>query len=402
LRIAYLDMIGGVSGDMLLGALLDAGLSIESLRNSLAQLNIDGFELSTSQVERGGLQATLLRVELNRSGMKIHDWSEFEQTITEAEVPGEVKSAALSVFNLLAQAESAAHGATKEETHLHELGTVDTLVDVVGVIAGLKLLGIEKVYASPFPLSCGTSMSSHGVMAATATATGEIYRITGAPVRGAGDYGPRGEAVTPTGAAIVSTVATFLPVVFVPESTGYGAGNRDPGDYPNVVGLWIGESASVEPGDLTIEDDVRLLETNIDDMSGETLGYVQERLFNAGALDVWTAPIQMKKGRPGVLFSVLCRAKQEGELARLILRESTTLGVRRRAVERYVAERGMIRVETSHGEVGVKVKRVGGHITGVHPEYEDCREVAMHSGMPLHEIVDAATAAARVRLGMSQ
>ena len=400
MRIAYLDMVGGVSGDMLLGALLDAGLSIESLRNSLRQLNIDGFELSASQVTRGGVRATLAHVDLDNSGERIRDWSEFERSITESALPADLKSTARGVFELLAQAESAAHGTSKEETHLHELGTVDTLVDVVGVIAGLKLLGIEKVYASPFPLSSGISKSSHGVMAATAAATAEIYRISKAPVSAGGQYGPRGEAVTPTGAAIVSTIATFEPAVFTPESTAYGAGNRDPDEYPNVVGLWIGESSSPEPGDITIENGLRLLETNIDDMSGEMLGYVQERLFDAGALDVWTAPVQMKKGRPAIVLSVLCRAQQETQLARLILKESTTLGIRRRAVERYVAEREIIRVETGHGEVGVKVKRVGGRISGLHPEYEDCREIAIRNDVPLRDIVDAANSAARKHLGM--
>lgn len=393
-------MVGGVSGDMLLGALLDAGLSIESLRNSLRQLNIDGFELSASQVTRGGVRATLAHVDLDNSGERIRDWSEFERSITESALPADLKSTARGVFELLAQAESAAHGTSKEETHLHELGTVDTLVDVVGVIAGLKLLGIEKVYASPFPLSSGISKSSHGVMAATAAATAEIYRISKAPVSAGGQYGPRGEAVTPTGAAIVSTIATFEPAVFTPESTAYGAGNRDPDEYPNVVGLWIGESSSPEPGDITIENGLRLLETNIDDMSGEMLGYVQERLFDAGALDVWTAPVQMKKGRPAIVLSVLCRAQQETQLARLILKESTTLGIRRRAVERYVAEREIIRVETGHGEVGVKVKRVGGRISGLHPEYEDCREIAIRNDVPLRDIVDAANSAARKHLGM--
>jgi uncharacterized protein (TIGR00299 family) protein len=301
-------MVGGVSGDMLLGALLDAGLELDALRNSLSQLNVGGFELSSSSVIRGGVKATLAHVDLDDSGNRIRDWSEFEKPIAESELPAEVKSSALGVFDLLAEAESAAHGTTKEQTHLHELGTVDTLVDVVGVIIGLHLMGIEKIHASPFPLSSGISKSSHGVMAATAAATAAIYRITGASVRGVGAYGPFGEAVTPTGAALVSTIATFQPVAFAPSLTGYGAGNRNPDEYPNVVGLWIGESAMSAQSDLPIEDDIRLLETNIDDMSGEMLGYVQGRLFQAGALDVWTTPTQMKKGRPAVMLSLLCRA----------------------------------------------------------------------------------------------
>lgn len=399
MRVAYLDMVGGVSGDMLLGALVDVGLSLEDLRNTLEQLDTGGFELSASQVMRGGVRATLVQVDLDEAGKRVRHWDEFERLISASSLPAKVKKSALDVFELLAKAESAAHGTNKAETHLHELGTVDTLVDVVGVIAGLHLLGIEKVYASAFPLSSGMSNSSHGVMAATATATGAIYRMKNVPVSAGGGFGPRGEAVTPTGAALASTIAGFQPVRFTVSASGFGAGNRDPEEYPNVVGLWVGEAGSPMQRDLNVENDIRLLETNIDDMSGEALGYVQERLFTSGALDVWTSSIYMKKERPAVQLSVLCRADKEGDLIRLILRESTTLGVRRRSIERYVAERDLIRVETSYGEIHVKIRLLNGQITGIHPEYEDCRKLAILTGTPLRDISDAAVAAARAQFG---
>ncbi len=399
MRSAYIDIIGGVSGDMLLGALLDAGLPLEDLRRVLDRLNCGGFEISASSVKRGGIEATLAGITLDESGRKTRNWDDFERTIAESSLSPAVKSTAQEVFDLLARAESAAHGVSKEETHLHELGTVDTLVDVVGVIAGFELLGVEQVHASPFPLSMGTSKSSHGVMAATAAATAEIYRINGAPVRAGGPFGPTGEAVTPTGAALVTTLASLDPVSFTAESTGYGAGNRDPENVPNVVGLWIGETARETASDLPIDDDLVLLETNIDDMTGEALAYVQERLMESGALDAWLTPIHMKKGRPAVLLSVLCRPADESDLANLVFRESTTLGVRRRRAERYVADRETIIVSVRDSEVRVKVKRMDGEVVGVHPEYEDCREVAMRTGVPLRDIVESAASAARDSLG---
>ncbi len=391
-------MIGGVSGDMLLGALVDAGLTLDQLRAELDKLGSGDFELSSSKVKRCGIDATLIGVELTDSGKRIRDWTEFEGVIDNSALDPQVKATAREVFDLLATAESAAHGVTKEETHLHELGTVDTLVDIIGVIAGLQLLGIEKLHASPFPLSAGTSRSSHGIMAATAAATSEIYRITKAPVRAGGSYGPAGEAVTPTGAALVTTIASFEPISFVPEINAYGAGNRDPEQHPNVVGLWTGESESTAANGLELDTDLRLLETNIDDMTGEAIGYVQERLMEAGALDAWVTPIQMKKGRPGVLLSVLCRPAQEDRLALLVMRETSTLGVRRRAAERYVADREFLKVSVHGSEITVKIKRLDGNVAGIHPEYENCREVAMRTGLPLRDIVEAATEAAKALL----
>ena len=399
MRTAYIDMIGGVSGDMLLGALLACGLSLEDLRGELAKLNCGGFELTTAPVRRGGVDATLAGVGLDEDGERGRDWAEFERTLAQSTLSPDIKATASSVFDLLARAESAAHGVSKAETHLHELGTVDTLVDIVGVIAGFRLLGIEKIYASPFPLSSGTSRSSHGVMAATAAATAEIYRSTGAPVKASGRFGPSGEAVTPTGAALVATLAAFEPISMVPEITGYGAGNRDPEGHPNVVGLWIGTEASADNSDLPMDSNLRLLETNIDDMTGEANGYLQERLMESGALDAWVTPILMKKGRPAVTLSVLCRPDAEPQLATLIVRESTTLGIRRRSIERYVADREFITVSVHGTDVAVKVKRLNGEVLGVQAEYEDCRKIAMQTGLPLREVMAAAEQAAREHTG---
>lgn len=387
-------MIGGVSGDMLLGALLDSGLEIEQLQQALSALPVGGFSISKSAVMRGGVRATLASVDLDDSGSRTRHWDEFELAIENSTLPDEVKQKSLAVFDLLAKAETAAHGVSKAETHLHELGTVDTLVDVVGVIAGLHLLGVEKVHASSFPLSSGTSRSSHGVMGATAAATAEVYRLKGVPVRAGGSFGPVGEAVTPTGAALVTTISSFSPLDMNVVTTGYGAGNRNPESHPNVVGLWIGESVSADGTVSERDRSTVLLETNIDDMTGESLGYVQERLLAAGALDVWTMPIQMKKNRPAVTLSVLARGDDESRIARLLMAESSTLGIRRRPVERYVAEREIIKVETEFGQVSVKFKLIDGNVAGTHPEYEECREIAIRTGRPLREVIQIVAEAA--------
>lgn len=401
MRIAYFDMIGGASGDMLIGALLDAGLPIDDLKRELSLLPVAGFSLSASKTHRGGIEATLLGIELDDEGARGRDWRQFEEAISGSRLPDSDKRAALRVFGLLAEAESAAHGVSKENTHLHELGTVDTLVDVVGVISGLRLLGIERVYASPFPLSSGTSRSSHGAMGATAAATAAIYRQTGAPVRAGGQYGPRGEAVTPTGAALLATLAEFSTVSFTPEVTGYGAGNRNPDDYPNVAGLWVGEAQASggAGGALSFESGLWTLETNIDDMTPEALAHAQRRLLDAGALDVWITPALMKKGRPASVLSALVRG-DTAWLAELIVRETSTLGVRRRPVERYTADREIISVATGFGPVRVKVKRIAGAIAGIHPEFDDCQSAAEKAGIPLREVTEAATAAARSQLGL--
>jgi uncharacterized protein (TIGR00299 family) protein len=387
-------MIGGVSGDMLLGALLHSGLEIEQLQQALSALRVDGFSISKSQVTRGGVLAMLAHIDLDESGNRTRHWDEFESAIKNSILPDVVKQRSLAVFDLLAKAESAAHGVSKAETHLHELGTVDTLVDVVGVIAGLHLLGVEKVHASSFPLSSGTSRSSHGVMGATAAATAEIYRLKSVPVRAGGGFGPTGEAVTPTGAALVSTIASFSFVDLNVATTGYGAGNRNPDNHPNVVGLWIGESVTTSGTRGDLDRSTVLLETNIDDMTGETLGYVQERLLSAGALDVWTTPILMKKNRPAVTLSVLARSDDESRIARLMMTESSTLGIRRKPIERYVADREIRKIETEFGEVSVKVKLIEGLVVGIHPEYEECREIAIRTGQPLREIIRVVTEAA--------
>jgi uncharacterized protein (TIGR00299 family) protein len=459
-RIVYLDMIGGASGDMLLGALVGAGLALPRLRAELKKVPAAGYAISAEKVRRGAVDATLVRIEIDADGDPPRTWDVFARAISESKLPLADKTTASRIFQTLRDAEKAAHSVGRplpsstasrtgrlaaraekaRDARLHELGSVDTLVDVLGTIIGLRLLRIDRVHASAFPASSGISKSSHGAGAATAPATRHIYLAKRVPVRAGGQGAPIGEAVTPTGAAIIATLADFRPASFTVEKVGYGAGQRDPEGYPNVLGLWLGEAFAEEhqavphvilsggqgvaaaksdrsqPGHragnaaaiLSLSTDgsfgaslrggLTLLETNIDDMPGELFGFVQERLFQAGALDVWFTPIQMKKNRPGVLLSALVPESGAQVAAGIILRETSTLGVRTRPVERYEAERETLAVKTTFGPIPVKLKRLGVEIVDASPEYEACREASLRTGVPLQEVMRRAQSEALTKL----
>ncbi len=391
-RVGYIDMIGGASGDMLLGALIDAGVPLDALKSEIGRCIASGYSLRTEKVRRGAIDATLLRVDLDSEGDRVRAWDEFDLTIAGSTLPDNDKESARSVFTTLRRAEAEAHA--DDTAHLHELGSVDTLVDIIGAVVAIRLLGITRLHASPFPTGAGMSKSSHGAAAGTAPATQRIYLSKFVPVRTAGAGYPPGEAVTPTGAAIIATLANFRPTSFALARIGYGAGQRDPAGFPNVLGLWVGEQTAVELQEpvtsLTPRSEARrltLLETNIDDMPGEVFGFVQERLFALGVLDVWFTPIQMKKNRPGVLLSALVASSQATDAARLILRETSTLGIRVRQVERIEAQRRVVDVSTSLGLVPVKVKELDGEILDASPEYEACRDVALRTGLALQEVM---------------
>jgi len=385
---AFIDMIGGVSGDMLLGAMVAVGLDLDELQAELDKFPDRGYRLEKSLVNRGGLEAMLVDVVLDEDGERKRTWDDFYSSIENSTLEDSDKRAIKRIFDALAEAEAAAHGGDAGSTHLHELGTVDTLVDIASTVIGLRLLGVDKIHASAFPVGTGSSSSSHGAMGATSIATAAIYLRTGAPVR-AGGRQPVGEAVTPTGAAIVATLAEFMPVEFNAERIGYGAGQRDPEGHANVVGLWIGEGRSRwgRGGPGRRRPEVMELETNIDDSTGEVLGYVHERLMELGALDVWFTPIQMKKNRPATMLSVLVGRDLVDAAAEVILKETSTLGVRRRSVRRYEAERQIVNVDTSLGVVPVKLKRIGDTIAQAAPEYEACKKIAFETGLPIAEVM---------------
>jgi hypothetical protein len=294
------------------------------------------------------------------------------------------------VFRALGEVEAKVHGSSVEAVELHEVGAVDAMVDVTGCVVGLRLLGIEAVYASPLPLGHGEGRGSHGALPLPAPATLELVARAGAPI--VEGEGPRGELVTPTGAALLTALGRFERPAMRVESVGYGAGGRDPEGRPNVLRVWLGES---EPAGKRM----RLLETNVDDMTPELLAYTQEVLMAAGAADAWFTPIQMKKGRPATMLSVLCQEALESTLVSVLLRETSTLGVRVRDVSRYEAERDVLEFESSLGPAAVKVKRLPGEAPRVAPEYEVCRRIAQERGLPLAEVyrIVAAEAAAQLR-----
>ena len=381
-KSAYFHCIGGASGDMILGALVDAGVALDELERELGKLDVAGFSLSQRTEQRGGLRGTLVSVTLDDEGRKPRCWQDFVDIIECSSLKKSVVERARRVFRRLAEAEAHVHGASTEEVQLHELGEVDTLVDVVGSVVGLDLLGIEGVYCSAFPSGSGVVETAHGVMPVPAPATAALFALAAAPVvPPPGNHPDTGEMVTPTGAAILTTLATFSRPSMRVERVGYGLGSRDPSRYPNALALWLGRGP-----ERALVSDLTLVETNIDDMSPELLGFVQERLFELGARDVWFTPIQMKKNRPASMLSAIVSSDLESRAVALIMTETTTLGVRVRPVERYEADREVVEVETSLGPVEVKLKSLDGRAVAVSPEYEACRRIALKRGLPLQEV----------------
>ena len=380
---------------MLLGALLDAGLSLEELREALAGLPLDGYSLGARRVRRAGLAATQALVEV-RDEQPPRTLSDVLGLIQGSSLPAADKEKGTAVFQQLAEAEATVHGETVDTVHLHDVGAVDAMVDVMGTVAGLRLLKVERIYASALPLGEGEVKGRHGRLPVPAPATLELLAKARVPLRGASSESPpRGELVTPTGAAILATLARFQRPEMTLERVGYGAGSRDPAGRPNVLRLWLGEEAP------TSTRSMLLIETNIDDMTAEMLAYAQEKLLSAGAVDAWFTPIQMKKGRPGVMVSVICAEAEEETMARLLLRETSTLGVRVRPLRRWEAQREELQFESSLGPAAAKVKRLPDEPARVAPEYEDCRRLAESSGLPLAEVYRIVQAEGEAELGKS-
>ena len=318
MKSAYVQCVGGASGDMILGALIDSGVSLDDLNVELAKLKVDGYTLAHKKSQRGGLDGTHLTVELSDSGNRKRNFSDFIKIVEASDLPDMVIQRSCTVFRRMAEAESAVHGTPVNETHLHELGTVDTLVDVVGCVVGLELLGVERLYCSPFPSGSGVVKTEHGTMPVPAPATAALFAMARAPVvPPPGNATNTGEMVTPTGAAILTTLATFQQPSLNVERIGYGLGTRESAQYPNALALWLGEETGA-----VYTADMRLIETNLDDTTGEMLGYVQERLFDLGAKDVWFTPIQMKKNRPATMLSAIVHSDLESNAINLVMRET--------------------------------------------------------------------------------
>ncbi len=391
----YFDCFSGISGDMALGALLDAGLPLDALRAELAKLDVAGWAIEAERGARRYLAGTRALVHAPEQPAHRH-LADVRAIIEASALASEVKERSIRVFTLLAEAEGQVHGISAEEVHFHEVGALDAIVDIVGVVAGLALLGIDAVYASPLPLGSGWVHTAHGLLPLPAPAVLALLATVGAPTI---PDDSSAELVTPTGAALLAGLAEFRRPPMRLTRVGYGLGARDP-ERPNVLRVWLGTTDKETSGQADkraeritaspVSLSPVLLETNIDDQPAEQLAYAVERLFELGALDAWLAPIQMKKGRAATLLSALVPAELEEAAVALIMRETTTLGVRRRAVERHICAREVATVQTPLGVVRVKRKRWNGEDLGAAPEYEDCARLAREHSVPLREVYQLA------------
>jgi len=389
LRTCYFDCFSGASGDMLLGSLLDAGLAIEELQAGLDLLELEGYRLATGKVTRHGLTGTCLQVLVQGDGHPTRTLPAIERILNTRRLSEQVRAQSLRVFRRLANAEAAVHAVPVDQVHFHEIGAVDSLVDIVGFALALERLGIEAVYCSPLPVGGGMVRTEHGLLPVPAPATLALLAQAGAPTVG----GPgQAELVTPTGAALLTELAAFGQPEMAIRAVGYGFGTKEFA-WPNALRAWIGDA----PGEPTSEatDQVVEVACNLDDTTGQVLGYLLERLLAAGALDAWFTPIQMKKNRPATQLSVLARPEDAEALAVLVLRETTTLGVRYRRFSRHKAGRELLATATPWGPVRVKAKILQGKVIALAPEYDDCARLATAAGVPLIEVMEAARQAAR-------
>lgn len=383
-KTAYLNCIGGISGDMLLGALVDVGVSIDELNSKLSALERNNIYISGEVSQRNGVRGTKVLVNFDSERECPHSFQDFIDITKRSSLPDSVISKSVDIFQRLSHAESLVHGVEETDLDLHELGTLDTLVDVVASVIGLDFLGVEKLFCSPLPTGSGVIDSEHGKIPAFSPVTAMLISIANVPVVPVpGNVQHAGEMVTPTGAALATTLATFRQPAITLEKIGYGLGERDSRHFPNVVSIWIGER-----NEFSKSKKLSLLETNIDNMNPEFLSFVQERLFEAGARDVWITPIQMKKNRPAIKLSAIVDISMESKVAELIMRETPTLGVRVSQIDRYEAERSVVQFETSLGVVNFKLKKLDGSVVSLSPEYEDCRKIAIKEGIPIQDVYD--------------
>jgi uncharacterized protein (TIGR00299 family) protein len=400
MRIAYFDCFAGLSGDMIVGALLDLGVDFDALKGKLSSLAIGSYGINIRRVERSGFAATKFDVEVDLHDQPARTLADIRSIILESSLSEITKQRSLAVFERLGDAEAKVHGTTRDEIHFHEVGAVDSIVDIVAAMIGFEMLGVDRFYCSPLRVGRGVIEAEHGRLPVPAPATAELLK--GVPIY-AGDL--EGEFVTPTGAAIVSTLCKVfgpLPAMKI-NGAGYGAGARDPKELPNALRLILGEmnddANDIESSAASRQDhSVMVIETNIDDMNPQVYGFVMERAFAIGALDVFMIPAQMKKDRPGVLLTVLCQPEMTEALIEMLLAETTTLGVRYYRAHRRVLERAIETVDTEYGPVRIKVARDGERTLHFHPEYEDCAWLALESQTPLIDVQAAASAAFRERL----
>ena len=382
MRIGYFDCFSGASGDMILGALVDAGLEVERLQAAVAGLGVGGIHISAEQVKRGAFVGTQVHVRTDEHGHPHRHLKEIEAILDRPGIPDPVRADARRIFHRLAEAEAKVHGTTPDRIHFHEVGALDAIADIVGATWGIRQLGLERIHVSPIHLGGGFIQAAHGKMPVPAPGTAAL--LSGVPA-----YGSEipAELTTPTGAAILTTLASShgpMPAMTV-ERVAYGAGRRDLREQPNLLRLIIGEQA----GDRD-RDQITILEATIDDMNPQFFEPLLDRLFEAGALDVSLTSLTMKKSRPGIMLTVLADPPIADRCASVILTHSTTFGVRAYAATRWKLPRDIISVTTPYGSVRVKRGFSGDRITILSPEYEDCRRLAQAAGVPIQVIYDEA------------
>jgi len=381
MKLVYFDCFSGVSGDMTLGALVDAGCDVAQLRADLRALHVPGWDLSAEKVWKNGMAATYVKVR-TEDQTKHRSLNAILDILKNSPLAAPVRERASAIFTKLGEAEARVHDVPLEKIHFHEVGAVDAIVDIVGACIGFHALGIERFACSPLNVGGGTAKMAHGILPVPAPATANL--LQGKPTY---SNGVQKELVTPTGAAIVATLCdSFGPQPPMSVSAiGYGAGTADLEGQPNVLRIMIGEAAEkTVPG---FDEEIAVIEANLDDMNPQIYGYFLEKALAAGALDVYTTPVQMKKNRPGTLLSVLCKPADTNALMSLIFAETTTFGARTYRAQRRTLPREHVSVRTSFGDVRIKISRVNGRILHVAPEYEDCRKIAEEKNVPLQRVI---------------
>ncbi len=387
MTLAYFDCFSGISGDMTLGALVDAGVSIDALRAELARLDLSGYEISSEQVKRSGIAATKVYVKLDKQNQGSRNLADIIRLIEGSSLSAIVRKKSCRIFTRLAEAEAKVHATTLDKVHFHEVGAVDAIVDIVGSVIALELLGITEIRASAINVGSGTIKTAHGLLPVPAPATVEL--LSGIPIY---QSSTPFELTTPTGAVIISTMASSfgsLPSMVI-DRTACGAGDNEFPGLPNVLRLIIGRLDARYQEDTSV-----VIETNIDDMNPQIYDYLLEKLIQQGAQDAYLTPIIMKKGRPAVLLAVLAERSRSDSMIDTIFKETTSIGVRIREVGRKMLSRTLKSIATSYGPIRVKISSQGNEIMTVTPEYEDCKKIAAATTVPLKTIMEEAIRAAQ-------
>lgn len=382
MNLGYFDCFSGISGDMVLGTLVDAGCDIKHIESELRRMQVPGWNISSQKTSRHGLSATHVLVEHSETHHH-RSLTTILKLVEGAKLSSRVTERATDIFRRLAESEARVHNVTIDKVHFHEVGAVDAIIDIVGASIGFELLGIREFACSPLNVGAGRVNTEHGILPIPAPSTADMLR--GVPTY---SNGIQRELVTPTGAAIITGLTSQFgsQPPLITHAIGYGAGTAELSEQANVLRLLLGESAVTQP-DLLLDETVTVLEANLDDMSPQIYGYFAQRAFDAGALDVFATPVQIKKNRPGQLITVLCRPESAEELISLLFRETTTLGVRGSSMKRRILQRESVEIPTSLGRVRMKVGLLNGRVVNAAPEYEDCRLIAERHGVPLKQVL---------------